>query len=301
MNVDDLLVFVRVVQLGSFSQASRQLGMPKSTVSRKVADLEIELGVPLLHRTTRSLRITDAGQSYLQHGLRIAHEVEQAQALIHSFQTEPQGLLRVTAPTDFGNHFLGGIIRDYLKNYPKISVDLVLTERVVDLISEGFDLAIRLGELDDSSLLSRKLGSLDMELWASPSYLQRYGEPKNCAELAQHSCLIFTGEDLDAQWNLQNGQNINHSVQVKGRIQSNNIILIQEFAVQGQGIALLPSFMCLEDAKKNKLKPILNGWFSNMGVAHAVYPGQKLLLPKVRTFIDHLLKALSGFEWRYRV
>ncbi|MDR3606614.1 MAG: LysR family transcriptional regulator [Oligoflexia bacterium] len=301
MDVNDLLVFVRVVQAGSFSKASKILGMPKSTVSRRVADLESALGIPLLHRTTRSLRITDVGNSYFQHGLKIAAELEQAEALLTSLQSVPQGTLKLTAPTDFGTRFLGKSVSEFLKANPRVSADIVLTERVVDLISEGFDLAIRIGALEDSSLMARKIGNIEMQLWASPDYLKEKGEPKSCAELEKHSCILFTGEEEQpSQWRLQGPRGASSVIKTRGRISSNNIDLVRDFAIRGEGIALLPYFHCSEDLKKDRLQPVLDLWYFDSGPIHAVFPGQRYLLPKVRAFVEHLLAEFTNFNWRYR-
>lgn len=296
MDVKGLLVFVRVVQAGSFSKASRFLSMPKSTVSRKVDDLEEELGVPLLHRTTRSLRITDVGAVCYEHGLRIAAELDQADSLLTHRQAQPQGTLRVTAPTELGNQFLGKMTRDFLRANPKVSLDLVLTERVVDIIGEGFDVAIRMGDLEDSSLVARKIGSGIMRLYASPSYLKASGEPRAVAELEKHSCVIFTEEELSSKWILH-GPKGKTTVKISGRISSNNMALIRDLTVLGEGVALMPHFFCTEEVRRGRLQPILKDYYFTSGPIHAVYPGSKFLQPKVRAFVDHLIGAFKDISW----
>lgn len=254
MDINDLIVFVRVIQAGSFSKASRILKIPKSTVSRKVANLEENLGVSLLHRTTRSLRITDLGTAYYEHGLRIASEVEKADSLLSNLQSIPQGTLKLTAPIEFGNQFLGKIVHDFLKANRKVSVDVVLTERVIDLIGEGFDLAIRIGDLDDSSLVARKIGTLDMQLYANPKYLRDRGKPSSCSDLKNHDCILFTGEEERPKWHLK-GPKGALTMNVSGRASSNNMALVRELAIRGEGIALMPLFFARTMSKQDGLSP----------------------------------------------
>lgn len=299
MDVNDVLIFTQVAQAGSFSQAARSLGMPVSTVSRRVAELEAQLGVPLLIRTTRSLKITDVGRAYLEHGRAIAAELERAQALASHLQSTPQGTLKITATADFGNRFLGKIVRDFLKAHPRVRADLVLTERVVDLIEEGFDLAVRIGELDDSSHLARKIGQITMQLYASPAFLKRHGEPKNCAELSKYECLLFTGEGEPDAWRLE-GPRGSATVRVSGKVSTNDMAMIREFALLGEGIALMPHFFCAEDLKAGRLKVVLKDWVHIAGPVHVVYPGQRFLLPRVRAFLDYLVKSCSEIDWRYQ-
>lgn len=296
MDVNNLLIFVRVVQAGSFSKAARLLSMPKSTVSRRIADLEEDLGVPLIHRTTRSLRVTDVGAGYLEHGLKIAAEIERADSLLTSLQSVPQGRLRVTAATDFGNQFLGKITRDFLRANKKVSVDLVLTERIVDLIGEGFDVAIRIGDLEDSSLMARKIGQIHMQLYASPNYLSANGEPKTPEDLKKHQCILFTGEEDSPRWELQSGKSV-AKIAVTGRATSNNMAIVHDLALQGEGVAMLPYFLCVEDVKKGKLRPVLKDWTHVSGPIHAVFPGQRFMMPKVRAFVEHLSREFKDYRW----
>jgi len=299
MDINDILVFVRVAQAGSFSKAARELGMPVSTVSRRVAELEADLGVPLLLRTTRSLRITDVGRSYLEHGNAIAAEIEKAESLASGLQSVPQGLLKITASTDFGNQFLGKIVSDFLKTNPKVRVEVVLTQRVVDLISEGFDLAIRMGELDDSSLMAKKIGNMEMQIYASPSFLKKYGEPTRPADLSQFECIQFTADQGSTEfdvWPLQSHKT-KVEIPISGRVASNDMALVRDFARSGDGLALMPHFICSEDVKAGHLKVVLKDWVWSGGPFHVVYPGQRFVLPKVRAFVDHLTRTCSKVQW----
>lgn len=299
MDVNDVLIFTRVAQAGSFSKAAKKLGMPVSTVSRRVADLEADLGVPLLTRTTRSLRITDVGRAYLELGNAIATEIEKAESLASGLQSIPQGTLKITATTDFGNQFLGKIVCDFLKSNPRVRVDVVLTERVVDLIEEGFDLAIRMGELEDSSHLAKKIGSLDMQIYASPAFLKRYGEPRSPTELAKFECVQFTSDEEGnlGSWRLKGPKGENR-VAVSGRVSTNNMALVREFALSGEGLALMPHFICAEDVEAGRLKVVLRDWLQSVGPIHVVYPGQRFVMPKVRAFIEHLTRTCEKVQWR---
>ena len=299
MDVNDVLVFSRVAQAGSFSKAAKSLGMPVSTVSRRVAELEAELMAPLLIRTTRSLKITEVGKTYLEHGRVIADALERAKAYASNLQSVPQGLLKITAPSDFGNHFLGEIISGFLKANPKIEIDVVLTERVVDLVEEGFDLAIRIGELGDSTLVARKLGTIDSQLYASPAFLKKHGEPKACRELPKFPCVLFTAEEEPGDWRLE-GPHGATTVRVSGRARANDFVMIRDLARSGDGIALMPHFLCTDDVKAGRLVVLLKDWVQKAGPIHAVYPGQRFTLPKVRAFVDHLAASCASVQWRYR-
>lgn len=273
--------------------------MPVSTVSRRVAELEADLGVSLLVRTTRSLRITDVGRTYLEHGITIAAEIEKAESLASGLQSIPQGTLKITAATDFGNQFLGKIVCEFLTANPKVRVDIMLTERVVDLIDEGFDLAIRMGALDDSSHLAKKVGSLDMQIYASPAFLKKYGEPRSPADLTKFECIQFTSDEDDdfGIWRLK-GPKGEVKVAVSGRVSSNNMALVRDFVLSGDGLALMPHFICSEEVEAGRLKVVLKDWLRSVGPIHVVYPGQRFVLPKVRAFVDHLTRTCAAVQWR---
>lgn len=296
MDLNDILIFVRVAQEGSFSAAARKLTLPVSTVSRRVAELERSLGVGLLIRTTRSVKLTEVGRAYLQHGLAISTELERAEALASSVQSISQGLLRITATADFGNRYLGEIISAFIKVHSRVQVEVELTDRVVDLVSEGFDLAIRMGELSDSGNLARRIGKLNLHLFASPGFLKENGEPRSCKDLSRFECIRFTGEDVPDRWALQSTRG-RQEVRVQGRLISNDLTLIRKLATLGNGIALMPYFFCTEDLKAGRLKLILQDWIHSSGPIHVVYPGQKFILPRVKAFVDHLTRTCNQIEW----
>ena len=301
MDSSDLLLFTQVAQSGSFSQAAKRLGMPVSTVSRRVAALEAGLGVSLLIRTTRSLRVTETGRAYLEHGRAIAAELEKAEALASGLASTPQGTLKITAANDFGNRFLGGMVSRFLKDHPKVGVEVVLTERVVDLVGEGFDLAIRMGELEDSSLLAKRIGSLEMQVYASPAYLKKHGSPVNPSDLKRFDCVRFGGDqDLDADvWHLS-GKAGDIRVPVSGRILANHMSLVRDWVMAGEGLGLMPHFLCAEEVESGRLKVVLKDWHGPAGPIHVVYPNQRFVSPKVRAFVESLSEACAEVKWKIR-
>ncbi|WNG59537.1 LysR family transcriptional regulator [Archangium gephyra] len=285
MDLNELLVFAKVVQAGSFTVAARGLRMPKSTVSRKVSELEERVGAQLLQRTTRKLRLTDVGQAYYEHCARIVAEAEQAELAVTRMQSAPHGLLRVTAPLTFS--FLGPIVAEFLKRYPEVQVELVCTDRSVDLMQEGFDLAVRAGRLADSSLIARKLGNVERVVVAAPSYLQERGVPKSPKDLERHDCLVFGAGMEGNAWTLHSG---NKSVQVtvRARLVVNEPDMLRAVAVAGAGIALLPTQPSDTDLTMGRLRRLLPDWSSSGAPVHAVYPSTRHHSPKVMAFVDFL-------------
>lgn len=285
-----MTVFARVAQCGSFTAAARLLALPKSTVSRRVAELERQLGVQLLQRTTRRLALTDVGRTFQQHCARVLAEVEDAERAVSELRSEPRGLLRVTAPLTF--EFLGGPVAEYLAAYPEVTVDLVCADRVVDLVQEGFDVAIRAGKLRDSSLIARSLGSMRSRLVASPAYVAARGKPKTPGALADHACLVFGAGTVRGAWQLERERE-RVEVAVRPRLVVNDFALMQEATLAGLGIALLPDVRSAELVERGQLVPVLPRWTSPEVPLHAVYPSARHLSPKVKAFVDHLQKRLA--------
>jgi DNA-binding transcriptional LysR family regulator len=294
MDLNELLVFARVVEAGGFTAAAAALGMPKSTVSRKVSDLEERLQARLLQRTTRRLSLTDVGRTYYQYCARIVGELEEAERAVSSLQGTPRGRLRVTAPLNFG--FLGPILSDYLGRYPEVQLELVCTDRVVDLVEERFDVGIRAGVLADSTLIARNLGSERSLLVASPSYLARRGRPGTPEELTAHDGLLF-GAGLDrAHLRLQQGPR-RAAIAVPPRLVVNDFEILHAGALAGLGIALLPIFRCAADVRAGTLERVLEPWDPPPIPIHAVYPSSRHLSPKVKRFLDHLQERMSPPPW----
>src|SRR5712671_2800982 len=240
MDLNEMLVFARVVQAGSFTTAATQLAMPKSTVSRKVSELEERLNARLLQRTTRKLSLTDAGRTFYDHCARIVSEVEDAERAVSSLEEIPRGVLRVTAPVNVA--FLGPIVSDYLKRYPEVRLELFCTARSVDLVEERFDVSIRAGVLADSTLIARSLGTVKWFLVATPAYLKKRGRPRSHEDLKKHDCLLFgAGIDGGAGVRLERaGTSV--QVAVSARFMVTDMDVLHAVATAGLGIALLPEF-----------------------------------------------------------
>lgn len=294
MDLNEIVVFARVVQTGSFTAAAAALGMPKSSVSRKVSELEERLKSRLLQRTTRTLSLTDVGRTYYEYCLRIVAEIEEAERAVSQLQDTPRGPLRVTAPLNFA--FLGPIVADFLKRYPEVQLDLVCTDRVVDLVEERFDVGIRAGALADSTLIARNLGQAPRFLVASPAYLKKHGRPKAPEDLARHDCLLFGAGRERALMRLEaDGRALELEVPVK--LVVNDTDMLHAAAVAGLGVALVPIFRCTSDLKQKRLERVLPAWKAPLTPIHAVYPSTRHLSPKVKTFVDHVQAAMTPPIW----
>lgn len=291
MDFNEAAVFVRVVQAGSFSAAARQLGLPTSTVSTRVARLERRLGVTLLQRTTRRLHLTEAGSLYFEHASTGLGYLMEAEAALDEARQQPQGILKMTAPADLGDALLGHLLAETQARYPALSLELWLTERYVDLVAEGVDVAIRMGELRDSSLIAKSLGTIQWALFASPSYLQQAAPITSPVELAQHPCVQFTPMGRH-HWELQRGTN-EIRVPLPGQVLVNNIGVVKTMVESGQGVALLPTFICQAAVRQGGLQRLLPEWRGQADAVHLVYPKQRFMPPKLRGFIDLAVTALK--------
>jgi DNA-binding transcriptional LysR family regulator len=294
LDLNDLLVFARVVKGGSFTAAARDLQMPKSTVSRKVTDLEQRLGVRLLQRTTRTLGLTDEGRTYYDYCTRIVDEIDEAELAVGRLRGVPRGLLRVTAPLNFG--FMGAIVSDFAKKHPEVTLEIVTTDRVVNLVEERFDVAVRAAALTDSTLIARALGSIRRIAVASPGYLKQRGRPRQPADLAKHDCLAFGAGASPTSWRLEKGST-SVDVAVKPRLIINDFDVLLEATLTGLGVAMLPIFRCIAELRQRRLEHVLKEWCSPRTVLHAVYPTTRHLSPKVKAFVDHLLEKFTPPPW----
>lgn len=298
IDLNEVAVFIKVVQTGSFSQAAQQLGMPNSTVSFKVSSLEKRLSMTLIQRTTRKLNITPAGQAYFKRCLQGLEEIQAAEQEMASIQGEPQGLLRITAPIELGSSVLPDLISDYTKKYPKVRIEVILASRHVDLIAENVDLAIRAGELKDSSLIAKKIGSVYFAPLASPKYLKAKGTPTHPRELKQHQCLQFSPIGHD-EWKLV-GPKGSLNVALSAKIMVDDLALVKLLALKGDGIALLPTHLCYNDVQSGKLVRLLPEWRTALTPVHFVYPAQKYVAPKLSAFMamatETLKKSFQIFE-----
>jgi DNA-binding transcriptional LysR family regulator len=294
MDLNEMLVFARVVDAGSFTTAAAALGMPKSTVSRKVTELEARLGARLINRTTRKLSLTDVGRTYYEYCARIASEIEDAERAVNDLQAAPRGALRLTAGTN--SAYLGPIVSDYLRRYPDVRVELFCTGRRVDLVEERFDLGIRAGPLADSTLISRSLGVVSWFLVASPAYLKKRGRPRSIGDLPEHDCLMFGTAPTGAGLRLVQGGK-STSIPVSTRLLVNDFDLVHDAVMAGLGFALLPGFQCLDDIRARRLERVLRDWDAPSTPVHVVYPSARHLSPKVKSFVDHLHERMTPPPW----
>jgi DNA-binding transcriptional LysR family regulator len=291
-DLNEVQCFVRTVECKSLTAASKVLGLPKSSISRKIRNLESRLGMTLLIRTTRAINLTDAGRIFFEKSAFALKEIDQAEETLDGSRQEVEGTLRITAPMIFATGHFNDLIASFLESYPKVKIDLVLTERVVDLISESFDLAFRLGDLDDSTLKSKKLNSFDACILASPQYIKIHGVPKTYSELEKHECIVFSPIGEAISWNLK-GPSGKKEFTPRGRLNVNDIASVKEAILKGVGIGILPTYMAAEELENGKLKHICPEWTSRGAPINLVYPGQKFIAPKMRAFIDFTSEHLA--------
>ena len=288
-NLSAMIVFARVVEAKSFSTAARQLGMSKSTVSKHVSRLEDRLGARLLNRTTRRLSPTEVGLAFYERCARIATEVEEAEAAAMRLQSSPRGTLKVNAPMSFAVLHIAPAIPEFVARHPELSVDMTMNDRVVDLIDEGFDLAVRIGELPDSSLITRRLAANRLVVCAAPAYLARHGAPRVPAELGAHNCLGYTLGATPNEWRFL-GPGGEHRVRVSGNFQANNGDALRRAAREGLGVVTLPTFIAGEDLRSGALRAVLADYALPESAVYAVYPHNRHLSTKVRAFVDFLVE-----------
>lgn len=295
LDPNDLLWFARVVAEGSFSRAADKLGIPKSTLSRRISALETILGERLLLRTTRKLVVTDFGQSVLAHAQQVTSEVEATLALTQQRQVQPSGRLRVSMPADLANDTMTSMIVRYLRQYPAVTLELDLSPRRVDLIGENFDLAVRIGNLpDDASLAARRLAVFSAALYASTSYLQSHGLPQEPEQLMEHHSLCLFGRNGEAAlWHLINGEQ-SWQGHPPALTTANSPEVLKRLALEGMGIAMLPPQYALCEVHKGSLIRILPDWQSPDFTAWAVFPGRRLMPSRTRLFIDALVEEFAS-------
>lgn len=293
MNLDHLQLFARVVQTGSFTGAADALETQKSYVSRIVARLESELGVKLLERTTRSIALTEVGREVYERAVGILGAVDDTRRVAQHAQGEPRGQLRLTCGVEFGLLAVGAWIDEYLVRYPEVSVEAEYTSRVIDLVHEGFDLAVRIGGVQESRLVARRLGQLDYGLFAAPGYLQRQGLPAEPSELREHALIMFSPGGRRCAWELSLGPG--HEAQrISGqaRLRVNNSFAVRDAVLRGLGIGQLPLIVAAQAGIADRLVRVLPDWTGTPMPVHAVYPSSRYLSPKVRAFIDLALEQL---------
>jgi DNA-binding transcriptional LysR family regulator len=287
-----IAVFVRVVEDRGFTAAARALGLPKSSISRSVALLEASLGVRLLHRSTRSVTLTEAGTAFYERASRGLAGVEEAAAVVTDLQAVVRGTIRVTAPVDMGVSMLEPAIARFARRHPAVHFDVVLTGRVVDLVEEGFDLALRAGPLRDGSLIARKIWSVESALHASPRYLARAGVPATTGDLLAHRCVVFRPGGGSSGWKLK-GPSGEEVVNVKGPVTVDELSFARRSVLAGVGIGLLPMFLCARDVERGRLVRVLPDHVAPGPPLHLVYPSARYLPHRVGVFRDFLIEALG--------
>jgi DNA-binding transcriptional LysR family regulator len=288
------LVLVRVIHEGSFRSAARVLGMPKTTVSRKVAELEEQLGVQLLRRTTRTLALTDAGAAFMEEAEGAIARLEAAEAAVTELQREPRGKLRVTTTVPLGQAFLAPIVVAFLEAYPSVEVMLHLTDRAVDLVAERFDVALRTGALADSTLMARLVVSGGFRVVASPAYLAHRGTPETPSELTGHTCVRFTklGSAVRTTWPFGKGKRA-VEVPVSGRFVSDDFVSLRTAAERGLGVARLPAIIVHESIREGRLVSLLDAHAAPATPMHLVYVGGRHLPSRTRAFLDFVEPRLA--------
>ncbi len=302
IDLNDLATFVKVADAGSFSGAARRIGVPTSTVSRAVARLEDSLGVVLLQRTTRRVALTREGQWLRERSHGAIGSLVSAAEAVRDLQGQPQGVLRITAPQDIGHNIVAELIQRYSQRYPAVRIELQFSSRVVDLVAEGYDVALRAGSMRDSSLIARKLGDLRAYIVATPGYLQAHGSPRRPEDLAAHECVLFRGKDGAQVWTLtqakpgaagRKGRAATHKVEVHGRIDSDDFGYNREFILQGGCLGMLPNLLCRDDLREGRLVNALPEYVGRDGALYLVYPATRNLSPKVKAFREIALETFS--------
>ena len=282
-------VFTAVVDAGSFARAAEKLELSRGMTSRYVAQVEAHLGVRLLNRTTRRLSLTEAGNDYYQRATQVLALVEEAEQAASHEAAEPRGTLRINASVAFGARHMGTLISAYLRRYPEVRVDLTLNDRIVDLVEEGFDVAVRIARRIDPGLVARRIGPARMIACASPAYLRQSGAPKTPADLVRHNCLTYAYAGAQNEWRFTRGKR-EQTVKVGGTLHANNGDILSRAAADGLGVTVQPTFLIDGLFREKKLMRVLEGWEADSLTIFAVYPSRQFLPAKVRSFIDFMLE-----------
>ncbi|MCF7989992.1 MAG: LysR family transcriptional regulator [Thiohalocapsa sp.] len=293
----EMRVFVAVLESGGITKAAARLGIAKSAVSRRLADLEGRLSVQLIRRSTRRMNPTDTGQAFYERCKRILADIDEAEQAVSRTHGALSGRLRVAVPLSFGLAHLSPAIDAFLRSHPDLSFDLDLNDRQVDLVAEGFDVAVRIAELADSTLIARRLAPVRHVVCASPDYLARRGVPKRAVELAEHDCLVYGNAPSAGVWGFVDPQGRPGRVRVPARVQANNGDCLRQAAEEGHGIILGPSFILFRAIEEGRLTPLLMDHRWLLLYAHAVYPGARHLSRRVRTFVDFLAERFDGVPY----
>jgi DNA-binding transcriptional LysR family regulator len=294
-------VFATVVEEGSFAAAAERLELSRAMVSKHMAHLESHLGARLLNRTTRRLSLTESGSTYFERCQQILKDIEEAELAATQLTSVPRGTLRLTVPLVFGVLHIAPLIADYLSIHPDAKLDFTLDDRYVDLVNEGYDLAIRIGKLAETGLIARKFASDTVVACGAPEYFRRHGVPQVPADLAKHACLGYAYDEAGNEWRFK-GRDGEHVIQINGNLRANNGDLLRVAALGGAGIVLQPRFLVGADLRAGRLQAVLTDYECRELGIYAVYPSRKYLSAKVRTFIDFLVERFGPNpdwgEWR---
>lgn len=286
-NLAGMAVFAAVVEARSFSSAAVRLALSKSAVSKQVSRLEDRLGARLLNRTTRRLSLTEVGETFYRHCVRVLEEAEAAEQAVTHLHEEPRGRIKINAPMSFGILHLADAIPDFLARHPQVTVDIDLSDRFVDLIEEGYDLAIRIANLNDSSLIARRLAPVRRIVAGSPAYFAEHGVPERPADLKDHNCLRYTYVADGREWRFR-GSDGEEAIEVSGSMRANNSDVLRGAALAGVGLMMAPTFIVGDEVRAGRLRPVLTEFeIADLGI-YAVYPHKRHLSPKVRAFVDFL-------------
>ncbi|MRI35138.1 LysR family transcriptional regulator [Endozoicomonas sp. OPT23] len=287
-----LAIFVAVVESNGFAAAARKLGLSKSAVSKRITQLEEHLGVQLLHRSTRKLSLTEAGERYLSRAIEALNAAQEAEDSVFELQGSPKGQLKISVPMSFGRLHIAPLVPEFLSNYPGISINMVMEDRVMDLVGEGFDLAIRGGKLADSSLIARKIAPCHNLLVATPAYLKKHGTPETVSDLHDHNCLHYVYSKDSSEWVLM-GRDETVSIQTTGNFLVNNSEALMTAILGNCGIGRLTTFTASEYLKSGELVQVLPDYRLPQQTMYAVYPERKHLPAKVRAFIDFIIDKIG--------
>ena len=286
-------VFRRVVEAKNFSAVARESNMSQSTVSKHIASLEERLGTKLLNRSTRSLKLTEAGKEYYHHCIRILNDFQEAEASVGKGKIKPTGTLRISTSAAFGRTCILPYLDEFFRAYPDINIDLLFDDDYIDLVKEGIDLAIRIGPLEDSTLIARKIGSSPRVVLASPEYLVKHGRPKKPADLVKHDCLFYSLQKTPDLWYFNSTQKGDESVRVNGRLKASSPDAICDATIEGLGISVLCEWYVRKHIEDGRLKTILADYKPTTFDIHAVYPERKFVPQKVKRMIEFLKSKLE--------
>lgn len=292
-----IVAFSTVVEAGSFARAAERLDLSVSAVSRQVADLEAHLATRLLNRTTRRLSLTEAGRAFHERCVQVLADLTEAEEAAHAGTATPRGTLRVTCAITFGIRHLAPVVGSFMERHPDVRLDTELSDRAVDLVEEGFDVAVRIGTIGSQHLVGRKVADTRMICCASPAYLASHGTPREPTDLATHRCLTYEYAGARNTWRFRSSGGAEHGVRINGPLHSNNGQFLEAMAVEGLGIAFEPDFIVGPDIRAGRLVRLLQSWELPPSPIYVVYPSRRHLSAKVRAFTDHVAEAFRAPSW----